>query len=482
MLYLNKWIDLLINLKGKLKKQKAKKKGKDMESFVKYIISLSNWIWGPPMLIILFGGGILLSIRLGFFQFRYLGYIIKQTFGKILHKPEGEGTVSPFQAATAALASTIGASNIVGVPVAIALGGPGAVFWMWITALIGSASKFCEIVLGIKYRVKNKEGEWVGGPQYYLDKGLNAPWLGKLFAFFLMIELIPSIATQTVSFVQTAGTLNIPDYAAGIFIALVVGVVLFGGIKRIVKVTEFLVPIMAGIYLLIALIIVIVNISAIPNVLVLIFKHAFSPMAATGGFAGAVISQAVRNGITRGTYSNEAGMGTAPIAHAAAITDHPVRQAFWGIFEIIVDTIIVCTMTALVILSTGVYKIVDSSKAASMPARAFQTLLGDTLGGGVVTVSIALFVISTIIVIAYYGEKQAEYLFGTAFSKVMKLVYVLTIILGTFGGIEFLYKFLDILLATIIVPNVIGLVLMSGQVKTLKDEFFSNPKFYPKAK
>jgi AGCS family alanine or glycine:cation symporter len=454
-----------------------------MEGFVGFIVKISDWIWGTPMLIILFGGGLLLTLSLGFFQFRYFGFIIKETFGKMLKKPEkGEGTVSPFQAATAALASTIGASNIVGVPVAIVFGGPGAVFWMWLTALIGSASKFSEIVLGIKYRQKNELGEFVGGPQYYLDKGLNMPWLGKFFAFFLMLEIIPSVATQTVSVVHTAATLNIPNWVSGATIAVLVGIVVYGGIKRIVQVSEKLVPIMAGLYILGALVITIVNIGELPAVIVLIFKSAFTPAAAVGGFTGAAISQAISRGVARGTYSNEAGMGTAPIAHAAAITDHPVRQAFWGIFEIIVDTLIVCSVTAMIVLTTGLWKTIPASEAASIPARAFQQILGEGLGGWIVTLCITLFVISTIIVIVFYGEKQAEYLFGTKFAQVMKFVYLVAIFLGAYGGIEFLYSFLDILLAAIIVPNMIGLILMRNQVKDLKDEFFSNSEFYPGAK
>ena len=454
-----------------------------MGGFVNFIVRISDWIWGTPMLIILFGGGLLLTLSLGFFQFRYFGFIIKETFGKMLKKPEkGEGTVSPFQAATAALASTIGASNIVGVPVAIVFGGPGAVFWMWLTALIGSASKFSEIVLGIKYRQKNELGEFVGGPQYYLDKGLNMPWLGKFFAFFLMLEIIPSVATQTVSVVHTAATLNIPNWVSGATIAVLVGIVVYGGIKRIVQVSEKLVPIMAGLYILGALVITIVNIGELPAVIVLIFKSAFTPAAAVGGFTGAAISQAISRGVARGTYSNEAGMGTAPIAHAAAITDHPVRQAFWGIFEIIVDTLIVCSVTAMIVLTTGLWKTIPASEAASIPARAFQQILGEGLGGWIVTLCITLFVISTIIVIVFYGEKQAEYLFGTKFAQVMKFVYLVAIFLGAYGGIEFLYSFLDILLAAIIVPNMIGLILMRNQVKDLKDEFFSNSEFYPGAK
>lgn len=454
-----------------------------MQAVMDIIIKISNWIWGIPMLVILLGGGIILSINLGFFQFKYFGFIMKQTFGKIFEKKqEGEGTVTAFQAATAALASTIGASNIVGVPVAIAFGGPGAVFWMWMTALIGSASKFSEIVLGIKYREKNELGEYVGGPMYYLRKGLKSPFLGGLFAFCLMVELIPSVATQTVSVVQTAETIGIPSWVTGLVVAAIVGIVVYGGIKRIAQVTEKMVPFMALLYLIGATVIVILNIGNLPRVIALIFKNAFTPAAAAGGFAGAGVAQALRWGIARGSYSNEAGMGTAPMAHCTAITDHPVRQAMWGVFEVVVDTLIVCTMTALLVLTTGLYEQVPASQAASIPALAFQGLFGKALGGGIVTISILLFVLSTIIVVVFYGEKQAEYLFGTKFSKIMRFVYLLAIFLGAYGGIEFLYNFLDILLATIIIPNMAGLLLMRKEVRELKDDFFGNPKYYPGAK
>ena len=455
-----------------------------MQSILDGLINFSNWLWGIPMLVILVGGSVFLTIKLGFVQFRYLPFVVRETFGKMFKKSEGEGTVTAFQAATAALASAIGASNIVGVPVAIAFGGPGAVFWMWVIALIGAGAKFSEIVLGIRYREKNEEGEYVGGPMYYLTKGMKSKAgkaLGPIFAFFLMIELVPSIATQTVSVVQTAETINIPNWVSGLVLAFIIGIVVFGGIKRIANVTEKLVPFMALLYVLGAIVIIIFNIAEFPRAILLIFKHAFTPAAATGGFAGATLAQAIRWGTARGVYSNESGMGTAPIAHSSAITDHPVRQALWGLFENIVDTLIVCTATAFVVLVTGLYETTPASQAASMPSLAFQNILGDALGGGIVTLSITLFVISTIIVIIYYGEKQAEYLFGIKFAKVMRVIYLLAIFLGAYGGIEFLYQFLDLFLACIIIPNIIGLVALSDEVVKIKDDFFNNPKYYKKA-
>lgn len=454
-----------------------------MQTFVDGIVSFSNWLWGIPMMLIIVGGSLIMSFSLNFFQFRHFHYIMKQTFGKMFSKADkGEGAVSPFAAATAALASSIGASNIVGVPVAIAFGGPGAVFWMWIVALIGSATKFSEVVLGIKYREKNERGEYIGGPMYYLKKGLNSPFLGGLFAFCLMIEIVPSVATQAASAVQTAGTLNIPSWVGGLVLAVLVGLVVYGGIKRIAQVTEKLVPFMSLLYLIGALIVIFSNPTRIFPAFGLIFKHAFTPIAAKGGFVGAGVAHAMRWGTARGVYSNEAGMGTAPIAHSTAITDHPVRQGFWGIFEVVVDTLIVCTVTALLVLTTGLYEVVPAAEAGSMPAMAFQQVFGNTLGGGIVTLAMFLFTLSTIIVIAFYGETQAEYLFGPTFGKVMRFVYLVAIFLGTYGGLEFLYNFLDILLASICIPNIIGIILLRNEVKDLKNDFFNNPEYYPGAK
>lgn len=445
------------------------------------ILKFSDWLWGIPMLVILVGGGIFLTIRLGFFQFRYLPFLLKSTFGKMFSKSEGEGTVSAFQAATAALASSIGASNIVGVPVAIATGGPGAIFWMWITALVGCASKYAEIVLGIKYRVKNEEGEYVGGPMYYL-KNTKLPWLGVVFAFMLMVEIAPSISTQSISFMQTASTIGINDKISAVILIIVVGLVVYGGIKTIAKFTEMLVPSMAFIYLFCGVVVLLFNFSNIPAAFAEIFKGAFTPTAAMGGFAGATIAAVIRNGIARGVYSNEAGMGTASIAHSTATCEQPGQQGVWGIFEVFVDTIIVCTITALVVIVSGVWTQLPADQAAAMPATAFQTVFGKTIGGGIVSVAILLFVLSTIIVIVFYGEKQAEFLFGTFFSKIMRFVYIASIVAGVFLNLTTLYKLLDFMLALVIIPNMIGLVLLSGDVVKIKDEFFSNPKYYPGAK
>ncbi|WP_195945774.1 alanine/glycine:cation symporter family protein [Paraclostridium bifermentans] len=435
---------------------------------------LVDWLWLYPILIILVGGGITMSITLRFFQITKLPFILKETFGKIFKKGEGDGTITPFQAATSALASTIGAANIVGVPLAIATGGPGAIFWMWIIAIFGCALKYSEIILGIKYRVKNESGEYVGGPMYYLKNGAKMPILGSLFAFFLMVEIAPSIATQSASIVQTAETINIPPVISGIAVVFIVGLVVYGGIKRISKVTEKLVPFMAIAYFLIALIVVLFSFENIPATFSLIFKGAFNPTAAAGGFAGSVVSATIRTGAARGAYSNEAGMGTSTIAHSAAVTDYPARQALWGVFEVIVDTLCICTITALLVLTTGTWSGVGADKAAAMPSMAIQSVLGTKFGGGFLTICMLMFVLSTLIVIIFYGEKQAEYLFGLKTSKIVRVIYLCFIMIGALCKLGNIVVLLDSALACVIATNMIGVIKLRKEVKEESDKFFKS--------
>ena len=296
-----------------------------MNFIVDTLVAFAGWFWGPPILLLIGGGGIWCTLQLGALQITKFPYICSQTFGKMFSKPDSDdpNAVSPFSAAVAALASSIGASNIVGVPVAIAYGGPGAVFWMWVLAILGCATKYVEIVLGLKYREKTETGEYLGGPFHYCSKGLAEIGLGGLgkffglwFAFFLMIELIPSITTQSASAIQNAETLGLPRIVTAIAITVLVALVVAGGFKRIASVTDKMVPFMAGIYLLAALVVIVLNISALPGAFASIFANAFSGRAATGAFMGATIKTALRWGAARGVYSNEAGMGTAPMAHA----------------------------------------------------------------------------------------------------------------------------------------------------------------------
>lgn len=445
-----------------------------MENFEKLVASVTGWIWGLPMVILLLGGGLFLTVRLGFFQFRYLPHVMKETFGKIFVKDDAPGSVTPFQATTSALASTIGAANIVGVPVAIALGGPGAIFWMWVVAMIGMASKYSEVVLGVKYRTKNEEGEWTGGPMHYIEKGLGWKPVAVFFAFFLMLEIVASTMVQSNSLSQTVeSSFNIPPLVTGIVVLVLVGLVTLGGIQRIGSVTEKFIPLMVGIYLVSAIIVLSANVTEIPAAFALIFTSAFTPVSAAGGFAGAGIAAAIRWGLARGIYSNEAGMGTAPIAHAAAKTEHPAKQGLWGIFEVIIDTLIVCTMTALIVLTSGAWQDVTADKASTMVVSALSKVMGEGVAGTLISVCLFFFVLSTVVVIVFYGEKQAEYLFGLKFSKFMRLVYLVAIIAGAVGGLKFIWQFLDLMLAMIILPNVIALLFLSGEVREITKDYIN---------
>ncbi|WP_214736962.1 sodium:alanine symporter family protein [Exiguobacterium sp. s162] len=452
-----------------------------MNDTINLVTKVSDWLWGVPIISLLVLSGIFLTIKLGFFQFRYPIYIFKQTFGSIFKKPKGEGDISPRQALTSALSSTVGAANIIGVPAAIMFGGPGAIFWMWVIAIIGMAIKFSESVLAVHYREKNDAGEFVGGPVYYISKGLRWKWLATWFAFALMIELIPSIMVQG-NAVSSAvrETFNGNTLITGIVVAILVGIIVFGGLKRIAKVTEIVVPGMAIVYVGAGLVIVLMNISEIPNVLSLIFSYAFEPMAAFGGFAGAAVAETIRWGFARGLYSNEAGLGTAPIAHAAAQTDHPVRQGFWAVIGIVIDTLIICSTTAFVVLSSGVWTADGAmDDPAALTTIAFREYFGYT-GSLLVTISLIFFVLSTIIVIIFYGSRQAEYLFGLTAGKIMKAVYIVSIVIGAIGGAQMIWNFLDLMLAMILIPNMIAVLLLSGEVKRLTTEFFTSEKYYKK--
>ncbi|MED3603159.1 sodium:alanine symporter family protein [Bacillus subtilis] len=452
-----------------------------MERLLVWIEHISDWLWGPPLIILLTGTGLYFTILLKGFQFRYPLYIFKQTIGSVGKKPKGEGTVTPLQALTSALSSTIGAANIVGVPAAIMFGGPGAVFWMWLIALFAMAIKFSESVLAVHYREKNEQGEYVGGPMYYITKGLRMKWLGVFFSVALIVELIPSIMVQGNSVsVSLAETFSFNKIYAGIGIAFLIGLVVIGGVKRIGKVTEFVVPLMAGAYAGAGLLIVLMNLSSVPAFFSLVFSNAFTSSSAVGGFAGAALAETVRWGFARGLYSNEAGMGTAPIAHAAAMTDHPVRQGFWSVIGIVIDTLIICTTTAFVVLASGVWTGKNASiDPAALTTAAFQHYFGSG-GGYFVSVSLVFFVVSTIMVVIFYGVKQAEFLFGRLAGHVIKFVYLAAIIIGAAGGAKAIWGFLDLALAFILVPNVIALLLLSRTVKALYTEFFTSEQYYLK--
>lgn len=435
---------------------------------------ISN-ITSMPLMILLVGGGIFLTIRLGFMQFIHFPHIMKMTFGKIFEKSEGEGTISPFQAVSGALASTIGAANIVGVPVAIALGGPGAIFWMWMVALIGMATKYSEIVLGVKYREINRRGDYVGGPMYYIRNGLGWRWMAILFAVVGLAVPLGSISAQANSLAGVMkSSFQVPNIVTGLLISLVIAAIMFGGLKSIGRFAERVMPSMVLLYLIAALIVIVMNIETVPAALGMIFTYAFTPISAAGGFAGAAIAAAVQNGVTRGLYSNEAGLGSGAIFHAGAKIKHPARQGFWGVFEVFVDTIFVCTLTALVILSTDAWKIMTPNEAAGMTAEAMSSVFGGNLANIIITLAITLFSFTTILMVAYAGEKQAEFLFGYTISVFFRYIFIGMIIFGSLGSLTLIWGLLDISLALTVVPNMIAVMLLSGRVKEETADYFAN--------
>ena len=453
-----------------------------LQKIADWVVAASAWMWGPPLLILLFGAGLYFTIRFGGLQIRYIGYIFGQTFGKMFKK--NDDGISGFQATCAALAATVGGSNITGVATAIAFGGPGAIVWMWILATVGMATKFCEIALGIKYREKNSEGEWVGGPHYYMKKGFKNKKFGAFMAFFfafiMMVENVPSGAAQMVGAVQNAEAIGINGMVAGVAIMIFVAIVAIGGIKRIVSVTDKMVPFMVLLYVIGGVIVLALNITAIPAAFVTIIKSAFTPAAAVGGFAGSSVAAAMQWGAARGAYSNEAGDGAAPMIHSAAETDHPVRQGFYGVFEVFVDTMVVCTFSGLICVVSGAYTQVDSSAAASMVGVAFGQFMGKA-GPIFMTVLVLLFVISTLIVLVQVGTKSAEYCFGEKFAKYWRWIYFVGMFLGITGSIDFIYQFLDFFFAFLILSNMVGLFILNGEVVELVKEFFNTPgKYYLK--
>ncbi|WMM25143.1 sodium:alanine symporter family protein [Tissierella sp. MB52-C2] len=448
-----------------------------MDQLMKFNKILNDFVWGPPMLILLVGTGIYLTLRTNFFSITKLGYILKNTLMKMFSKEnKGEGEVTAFQAVATALAATVGTGNIAGVATAISIGGPGAIFWMWIAALFGMTTKFAEVVLAVQYREKTEDGRFVGGPMYYITNGLNMKWLAYIFAFF------GAIAAFGIGNMVQSNSISDSLYTAfgfnklwvGIVLAVFAALVVIGGIKRIGSVTEKLVPFMAAFYILGGLVIIIINAAHIPEAFGLIFGSAFTGTAAIGGFAGSALKQAMRYGVARGVFTNEAGLGSAPIAHAAATTDHPVRQGLWGVFEVFVDTIIICTITALVILTTGVWK--DGATGAALTTEAFSHGLPGTWGGIIVSIGILLFAFSTILGWEYYGERCAEYLFGPKVNIIYRILWVPFIVIGAVGGLELLWNIADTLNGLMAIPNLIGVAALSGVVIKLTKEFFAKEK------
>jgi AGCS family alanine or glycine:cation symporter len=439
-----------------------------MQTFETIISTLSGWVWGPPMLSLLVGTGLYLTIMLKGMQFRALPLAFKLIFRKDHHH---EGDITHFAALMTALAATVGIGNIVGVATAITLGGPGAVFWMWMTGLVGMATKYSEAVLAMKYREKGPHG-MRGGPMYYLAKGAGLPWLGTTFAVFTACAAfgIGNMTQANATAKIFESTFHIAPYITGWVLMILTGAVILGGIKSIGKFTSFLVPFMIVGYVGTSLVVLFIHVDQIPHAFGLIFSNAFSPASATGGFAGATIAAAMRYGIARGVFSNESGLGSAPIAAAAARTGDPVKQALVSMTQTFIDTLVVCTMTALIILTATSWT--HGISASELTSASMGETLGDT-GKIIVAISTALFAYSTLIGWNYYGEKAVEYLFGSKSIAIYRVFFTAAVIIGATMSLELVWNFSDLMNGMMAIPNLIGLLLLSKVVKAETDRFFS---------
>lgn len=447
--------------------------------------AINGFVWGPVMLTLLIGTGLFLSIRMKFSQFTKLGYAIKNTVGSLFKKDQhnkDESGVSPFQAVATAMAGTIGTGSIAGIATAIVSGGPGAVFWMWISALLGMITKYSEIVLSLHFREKNEKGEWVGGPMYYIKKGVKIKWLGTtlaaLFAVFTMCACLGTgNATQSNSISGALNlTLGIPEIITGIVLTVIVGATILGGMKRISSINEKLVPFMAIFFVFCSLLAIIVNIRQVPQAFALIFKEAFNFKAAFGGVAGYGIMTAMRFGFARGVFSNEAGLGSAPIAHAASSAKSPVDQGLWGMFEVSFTTIIICTLSALTILTTGIWETAEIS-GAPLCIESFNAIIPG-IGGIIVTLSTVFFALSTILGWAYYGEVSIQYLTNKSKKAVLvyRIIYVLMVFVGAVGSLDLIWSISETMNGLMAIPNLVGLISLSGVVTKLTKDYFSDKK------
>jgi len=440
------------------------------------LTSIRDFIWGPPLIILLVGTGIFLTFRLRGLQIRGLFYSLKLAFFQRKEDDKEAGDISHFQALMTALAATVGTGNIAGVATAIVVGGPGALFWMWVTGVFGMATKYAEAVLAIKYREKDEAGMMSGGPMYYISKGLGWKWLGTLFAVFAAIAAfgIGNMVQSNSVAESLNASLGIPHWATGIILAAFTAMVILGGIKSIGKVTQVLVPFMILIYITGALIILFLNVAAIPKIFALIFKYAFTPSAAIGGFLGAAVMQTIREGVSRGIFSNESGLGSAPIAAAAARTPDPVKQALVSMTQTFIDTIIVCTMTGLVLLLSGLWT--SGPTGAELTTLSYNKLLPGSIGQLIVSLSLVFFAYSTILGWSYYGEKSIEYLFTEKAVKPYRIIFVIFVAVGAVLKLEIVWMLADIMNGLMALPNLIGLLGLSAVIVSETNKYYYNRK------
>lgn len=450
---------------------------------VKAVDAFATWIWSY-MVYILFAVGMWLTFKTGFIQFRRLkeGFklVLKGFMGKGVDRTR-EGDISPFAALSTALAATVGNGNIGGVATALFWGGPGAIFWMWICGFVGMATKYAEALLGVYYREKHPDGTIAGGPMYYIKNGISnkkiALPLASIFAVcgaFAALFGTGNMMQANQMALAFYSQFGIPKIASGIIITFLVGLVIIGGIKRIAIVAERLVPTMIIIYFIFGFVVIVEHITELPNVFLLIFQHAFTPSAAVGGFLGATVKQAIQFGFRRGLLSNEAGLGSAPIAHAAAKTPSPIHQGLIGTMEVFIDTIVVCTLTAFINLSTGMWK--SGLTGTAMTAASFSEGI-PYLGGLVVALASFLFGYTTLIGWCYYGEQCLKYLFGIKIKYTYRVIYIILMLIGAVASIELVFFVGDIANAIMALPNLIALALLGGTVSKLTNDFFNK---YPK--
>jgi AGCS family alanine or glycine:cation symporter len=437
-----------------------------------FVADIGAFAWGPPMLIFLVGTGLWLTIALRGVQFRKLWFSLWLALVRRKEETDEPGDITHFQALMTALSATVGTGNIAGVATAIAAGGPGALFWMWVTGLVGMATKYSEAVLAVKYRITDEDGEMSGGPMYYISRGLGWKWLGTLFAVFAAIAAfgIGNMVQSNSVADAVEATFRVPFYITGVVLMILTAMVVLGGIKSIGRVTGVVVPVMIIFYVAGTLVILVMYAAKIPDALALVVSQAFSPTAAVGGFAGATVMLAIRMGVSRGVFSNESGLGSAPIAAAAAQTKHPVTQALVSMTQTFIDTIVVCTLTGLVLIVTGAWK--SGATGAELTTLAFQE--GFDGGKYIVTIGLMLFAYSTILGWCYYGEKSVEYLFSERAVKPYRILFVIFVGIGAVAKLDFVWSLSDTFNGLMAIPNLIGLLALSPVIAKETREYFSS--------
>jgi alanine or glycine:cation symporter, AGCS family len=440
-----------------------------METINSFISSFSSFVWGPPMLVLLVGTGLFLTIRLRGLQVRALGHAIKILFTK---DENAKGDISQFSALMLSLGATVGIGNIVGVATAIALGGPGAIFWMWLTGLVGMATKYSEAILAVKYREEGING-YKGGAMYYISKGLNMPTLGMAFAIF---TIIASFGTGNMTQANAVATVladqaDVPNWITGAVLVVLTGAVILGGIKSMGKFTSYFSPVMVLLYICTAFFIILTNFDKVPDAFGLIFNHAFAPFAAAGGFAGAAVAAAIRMGVSRGLFSNEAGLGSSAIAAAAAQTDDPVKQALVSMLQTLIDTLIICTMTATVILMAPVW--LEGGSPGLLTLKSFEFFLGET-GTYIVFATTVFFAYSTLLGWSYFGEKGFEYAFGEKSVKLYRIIFLAFVMVGAVTELKTVWNFSDLANGLMAIPNLVALLLLSKVISSETNRYFKS--------